>query len=117
MRKGGSLSPKCSRYIESRSPAGGRGLFLLLRRFHAGVKRRAVDAEHLGCLADVTSRELHRRLDIALLPGFEHLVQIEASLALQMALRLFDQGSGFGGQSGPSLGLRLQVELGLELRE
>src|SRR5882672_11101447 len=117
MRKGGSFSPKWSRYIESPWRSGPLALLLLLRRFHAGVQRRAVDTEHFGRLADVASGELHRRLDIALLPGLEHLVEIEAALALQVSLRLVDQRSGIRRQPGTSVDLLLQVELGLELRD
>src|SRR5882672_4716282 len=95
MRNGGSFSPKCSRYMgvpAAKAPA----LFLLLRRFHSGVQRRAVDAEHFRRLTDVAPRELHRRFDVALLPGLEHLIEVEAALALQVALRLVDQGSRVG---------------------
>src|SRR6266581_4114168 len=93
MRKGGSFNPKWSRYIRVPSRSGPLALLLLLRRFHAGVQRRAVDAEHLGRLTDVASRELHRGLDVPLFPGLEHLVEIEAALALKMALRLLDERS------------------------
>src|ERR1700704_6710889 len=116
MRKGGSFSPKWSRYIESPCRSGPPALLLLLRRFHTGVQRRAVDTEHFGRLTDVASRELHRRLDVALLPGLEHLVEIEAALALQMALRLLDERSRIRRQSGSPVGLRFQVEFGFEFR-
>src|SRR6266700_1000489 len=111
MRKGGSFNPKWSRYIDS-LPGAGRALLLLLRRFHAGVQRRAVDAEHLGCLTDVASRELHRGLDVPLFPSLEHLVEIEAA----MALRLLDERSRIRRQSGSLVGLRFQIEFGLEFR-
>src|SRR5712664_3191986 len=117
MRKGGSFSPKWSRYIESPWRSGPPALLLLLRRFHAGVQRRAVDAEHFGRLTDIASRELHRRLDVALLPSLEHLVEIEAALALQVALRLLDERPRIRRQAGSSVALRFQIELGLELRD
>src|SRR2546426_1154257 len=117
MRKGGSFSPKWSRYIEIPSRSGPLALLLLLRRFHAGVQRRAVNTEHFGRLTDVASRELHRRLDVALFPGLEHLVEIEAALALQMALCLLDERPRIRRQSGSPVGLRFQIELGLEFRE
>src|SRR6195256_4871943 len=117
MRKGGSFSPKWSRYIESPCGSGPPALLLLLRRFHAGVQRRAVDAEHFGRLTDIASRELHRRLDVALLPRLEHLVEVEAALALQVALRLLDERPRIRRQSGSSFALRFQIELGLELRD
>src|SRR5882757_8578629 len=117
MRKGGSFSPKWSRYIESPCRSGPPALLLLLRRFHAGVQRRAVDAEHFGRLTDIASRELHRRLDVALLPGLQHLVEIEAALALQMALRLLDERPRIRRQSGSSVALRFHIELGLEVRD
>src|SRR5712664_646175 len=110
MRKGASFSPKWSRYIESPCRSGPPALLLLLRRFRAGVLRRAVDAEHFGRLTDVASRELHRRLDVALFPGLEHLVEIEAALALQVALRLQRERSF-------NLDQMLKIELGLKLRE
>src|SRR5213083_1454525 len=116
MRKGGSFNPKWSRYIRVPSPSGPLALVLLLRRFHAGVQRRAVDAEHLGRLTDVASRELHRGLDVPLFPGLEHLVEIEAALALKMALRLLDERSRIRRQSGSPVSLRFQVEFGLEVR-
>src|SRR6267142_1705055 len=117
MRKGGSFSPKWSRYIESPCRSGPPALLLLLRPFHAGVRRRAVDAEHFGRLTDIASRELHRRLDVALLPGPEHLVEIEAALALQVALRLLDERPRIRRQAGSSVALRFQIELGLEVRD
>src|ERR1700704_3363400 len=115
MRKGGSFSPKWSRYIES-PRSGPPALLLLLRRFHAGVQRRAVDTEHFGRLTDVASRELHRCLDVALLPCLEHLVEIEAALALQVTLRLLDERPRIRRQSGSSVALRFQIEFGFELR-
>src|SRR5947207_10509196 len=116
MRKGGSFNPKWSRYIDP-SRSGPLALLLLLRRFHAGVQRRAIDAEHLGGLTDVASRELHRGLDVPLFPRLEHLVEIEAALALQMALGLLDERSRIRRQSRSPVGLRLQIEFGLEFRK
>src|SRR2546430_14332803 len=114
MRKGGSFNPKWSRYIDP-SRSGPLALLLLLRRFHAGVQRRAIDAEHLGRLTDVASRELHRGLDVPLFPRLQHLVEIEAALALQMALGLLDERPRIRGQARSPVGLRFQIEFGLEL--
>src|ERR1035437_2203460 len=120
MRNGGSFSPKWSRYILPvalcrSSFLWGRSLLLLLQRLHARVQRGAVDAQHLGRLADVAAGELHGSLDIALLPGLEHVVQVEIALALQVPLRLLDQRSGVPVQVCPVLDRRLQIELRLDL--
>src|SRR5439155_15822117 len=115
MRKGGSFNPKWSRYIDP-SRSGPLALLLLLRRFRAGVQGRSIDAGQLRRLTDVASRVLHRGLDVPLFPRLEHLVEIEAALALRMALRLLDERSRIRRQSGSSVGLRFQVEFWLEVR-
>src|SRR5438874_10273497 len=115
-RKGGSFNPKWSRYIDPPRKRAA-ALLLLLRRFHAGVQGRSINAEHLGRLTDVASRELHRGLDVPLFPRLEHLVEIEAALALQMALRLLDERSRIRRQSRCAAGLRFQIEFGLEFRK
>src|SRR3989304_705250 len=71
MRNGGSFSPKWSRYmlLGALCRSGWvRSLLQLLQRLHARVKRGAVDAQHLGRLADVAASELHGSFDVALLP-------------------------------------------------
>src|SRR5262245_60007226 len=88
--------PPCSYATQNtaRSSVDGapaRRLSLLLQRFHPAVQRSAVDAEQLRRLAHVAARELHRCLDVALLPRLQHAIEVEAPLALQVRLRLLDQ--------------------------
>src|SRR5512134_3402060 len=127
IRKGGSLSPKWLRYIASpiyiavpgRPPAArdeaARARSLLLQGLHAAVERRAVDAEQLGRLTHIPACELHCRLDVALLPCLEHIIKVEAPLALQMRLRLLDQGVRVGRGTEIRRRRRADVELGLKV--
>src|SRR5688500_2415873 len=103
MRKGGSASPKCSRY---------RAILFFSFGFHSAVKRGAVHAEKLGGLAHVAARQAQRGGDVAALPGLQGLVEVEAAGALELAQRQLERGAGAAGRR---LG-RLEVELGLELR-
>src|SRR5205823_2975413 len=105
MRNGGSFSPKCSRYSDK--------LFLPAAGAHAAVERRAVDAEELRRLADVTAREAQRRFDIAALPGLERVVQVEGGAALELPLRLLDDRAA---RRARRRHRRLEIELRLELR-
>src|SRR5262245_32482452 len=95
MRNGGSLSPKCSRYSAT--------LFFLA--VHSGITRRAVDAEQLCRLADVAVRQAQRGLDVAALPGFQRLVEVERRAALELAQRLLHQ-----------VFLRIQGNFGLQVQ-
>src|SRR5215831_20185662 len=88
---------------------------LLLQRLHPAVERGPVDAEELGRLADVATGELHRRLDVALLPCLQHAIQVEAALALQVRLRLLDERVRIAWGTELRRGLGGHVELGLEL--
>src|SRR5258708_4170516 len=92
-------------------------LFLLGRihpAAHPAVERGAVDAEQLRRLADIAARQAQRRFDVAALPGFEGVVEVEAARALELAQRLL-------GDRARALPVhrhrrRFELELGLEVR-